>query len=70
MKYGSDEGVGEVASGYWRSVACVGMGGKETGDGREKAVCKMGDRCGESGGMLSTGWLLPSTFIDAPRDEK
>ena len=67
MKYGSDESVGDVASG---SLQSVGMGGEETGDEKEQVVCKMGDRCGESGGMLSTGWLLPSTFIDAPRDEK
>ena len=66
MKDGSDEGVGDVVSG---SLPSVGMGGKEIGDGIEKTVCKMGDGCVESSGLLIIRWLLPRLFIDERRDE-
>ena len=67
MENGGDEGVGDVVSG---SLKFVSMGGEEADDGREKALCKMGNRCVESGGMLSIWWLLPSLLIDEPRDER
>ena len=70
MKDGGDEGIGEVAFGWLRSDACVGVSNKETGDRTENAVCKMSDRCSEIGGMSSQGWLLPGSFADAPGNEK